>query len=174
MGGAKRCGAEISTASSLVPRSPGLCDGIAIIYGPLRNVRGMIPSASRTRPARRFAGLTYSALPARSSSKLKQLYGSNRNLRLCLPAARCEIRFDSVGKGRAGVDVRISDNGESGARPDAAEVVYKRAERHHADSSTRGSSSRGDARCTRTDGQLKITIGQDWARLATARLYAPN
>ena len=80
-----------------------------MIYGPLRNVLGM----SRVRVAYTAGAAIGPDLFRFYRSigiNLKQLYGSDRDLRVCVSAARRpHCRLDTVGIAAPGVEIKVSE-----------------------------------------------------------------
>ena len=85
---------------------------------------------------------------------LKQLYGQTETLLVCLQPDG-EARADTVGKPIAGVEVRISDNGEILVKADAQGLLQE-PRRHRRVMNADGYCTTGDAGFFDADGHLKI------------------
>ncbi|MBI2978608.1 MAG: AMP-binding protein, partial [Rhodospirillales bacterium] len=149
--------------------------GQVLVYGPLKNVLGF----SRIR-------LAYTAGEAigpdifefyRSLGiNVKQLYGSTEASVYITTQPDGGVRLDTVGRPAAGVEVRITDDGEVMFRsPGVFQAYYKNDEATRATKTVDGWVHTGDAGYFDTDGQLKIIDrAKDVGKLNDGTLFAPK
>jgi len=174
---ARRCGADI------LDRKPGvaLLDrlryaiGDVTVYGPLRNVLGMIRI--------RIAYTTGAAIGPdlfrfyRSIGlNLKQFYGSTETCAYVCLQPDGQIKFDTVGPPAPGVEVKIAGNGEVLVKcASLLKEYYHRPEDTQEVFDAEGYFKTGDAGFFDAEGHLKIIDRtKDVGKLASGAVFAPN
>ena len=174
---ARRCGSEILDRRGGVATKDRFLYalGNALVYGPLRNVLGM----SRIRVAYTAGAAIGPDLFRFYRSigiNLKQLYGSTETCAAVCLQPDGEIKFDSVGKPVAGVEVRIAANGEVLVKSAAMlKGYYKRPDATAESIDAEGFFRTGDAGFFDEDGHLKIIDrAKDVGKMASGAIYAPN
>lgn len=149
--------------------------GEHLIYGPLKNMLGM----SRIR----LAYTSGEAIGAEAFNfyrsvgvNIKQLYGTTEGSMFVTIQSDSEVTADTVGRPLAGVDLRISDEGEVWFRSPGVFVEY-----HNDRAATRmaktadGWVHTGDAGFIDAQGHLRIVDRvTDIGRLADGTLFAPK
>lgn len=146
-----------------------------LVYGPLRNVLGM----SRVRvayTAGEAIGPDLFVFYRSIGINLKQLYGSTETSVFVCIQPDGQVKPDTVGPPVAGVDIRISEEGELLIKsPGLFKEYYKNPEATAEVKSADGWFHTGDAGYLDQDGHLKIIDRyKDVGRLADGTLFAPK
>jgi len=149
--------------------------GELLIYGPLKNVLGM----SRIRAAYtggEAIGPDLFDFYRSIGINLKQLYGMTETcVTVCMQRSG-DVKLDTVGRPMAGVEVKISDDGEVLVRsPGLMQGYYKRPDATAEAIDGEGFFHTGDAGFFDTDGHLKIIDrAKDVGKMADGSLFAPK
>ena len=133
--------------------------GNALVFAPLRNVLGM------SRVFYRSIGIN-----------LKQLYGSTETAVFVCVQPDGNVKPDTVGPPVAGVEVRVTEEGEIQLKsPGLFKEYYRNPEATQETSTADGWFRTGDAGYLDEDGHLKIIDrAKDVAKLADGSLFAPK
>jgi len=149
--------------------------GDVLIYGPLRNALGM----SRVRvayTAGEAIGPDLFVFYRSIGINLKQLYGSTETSVFVCVQPDGQVRDDTVGPPVAGVELKVSDDGEVLVKsPGLFKEYYRNPQATIEARDAEGWFRTGDAGYLDTDGQLKIIDrAKDVGKLADGSLFAPK
>jgi long-chain acyl-CoA synthetase len=149
--------------------------GDVFIYGPLRNALGM----SRVRvayTAGEAIGPDLFVFYRSIGINLKQLYGSTETSVFVCVQPDGQVRDDTVGPPVAGVELKVSDDGEVLVKsPGLFKEYYRNPQATIEARDAEGWFRTGDAGYLDTDGQLKIIDrAKDVGKLADGSLFAPK
>lgn len=149
--------------------------GNALVFAPLRNVLGM----SRVRiayTAGEAIGPDLFVFYRSIGINLKQLYGSTETAVFVCVQPDGNVKSDTVGPPVAGVEVRVTDDGEILLKsPGLFKEYYRNPEATQETMTSDGWFRTGDAGYLDEDGHLKIIDrAKDVGKLADGSLFAPK